>query len=674
MPAPLELVFDPDQFKRFENLAEAFFYNANANPLAVAYDQAQNVAGDQPRPYAACLNSERKERVLKIAWYLDSIGVSPFDKVAILSFERPEWTDAEMAVFAVGAVVIPAYVRDNEERLQFILQDSGASFAFAENQEQLEKLLWLSAAGGIGLRKIICFEQVDCDSQDAEMKGRVISLADLLSQESPPLSEASFPFHHTKRDDLAQIGYTSGSSGRPKGVPVTHGQILANLWQMAHAGLIDYSRFVEPDRKQAQPFVTLILPERAHAYPGRIAELAATTPTRARYPAIVDRKHSRIDQAFRESVRRDLREGAAGIIPVVPKVLIAIGQRVKERLAAGGVAGRFLGRLISGAAEKMLQESRGSPHGMATFLTGLAEPLRRRIARRIRRRIVGPDFEFFIAGGAKLPPETAALLWALEIPVYEGYGATETNCPVATNVPARWRLGSVGKPFVGIEARIDPSSGELLIRGPNVAAGYWNNPDETARTWTVDGWYHTRDIGRLDADGFLYIADRIDNILVLLNGENVSATELEIRFAEITYVETAIVLGHQRQGLVALLALNEDAVRRWAERTGRLLGPELHNDTAVVTLLRQELHEKVNGLAQRCFDQVRNFAIIDPLGTHEQTLTATEKTNRRAIEKQYARLIEKLYAEDQAWLPDGGLLPGAVPAPVPALMTGNSRS
>lgn len=645
--SPRDLIFDPDQFKRFQSLAEAFFYNATANPFAVAYDQAQDAPEDVPRPYAVSLNRVRKERTLKIAAYLDSIGVGRDDKVAILSFERPEWTEAEMAAFAVGAIVVPAYVRDNEERLRYILRDSGATYAFAENQEQVEKLLRLCSAGEVPLKKLISFEETHLDLGFESEAGLVASWKEIINQQTPA-DENSLDWLETRREDLAQIGYTSGSSGLPKGVPVTHGQILANLWQMAHAGLIDYNRFVDPRRKQIQPFVTLILPERAHAYPGRIAELTATTPVHARYPAIVDRRHSRIDQKFRDSVRRDLREGAAGIVPVVPKLLIAIQQRVKERLTAGGIAGRLLGKLILSATEKILHEASGSPRRMSDILAALADPLRRRIARRIRSKILGPDFEYFIAGGAKLPLETAAFLGALEIPVYEGYGTTETNCPIATNVPTRWRLGSVGVPFAGVEVKIDDSTGELLLRGPSFAASYWNSPEETANSWS-DGWYRTRDIGRVDRDGYLYISDRLDNILVLQNGENVSAVEIEVRFAEIRYVETAVVIGHQRPGLIALIALQQDAVERWAQREGHVLQSPLHADPRVLALLHHELAEKVNRLARRCFDQVGRLAIIDPLGTHQKTLTATEKTNRREIQQQYASLIESLYADPQSW-------------------------
>jgi long-chain acyl-CoA synthetase len=640
------LVFDPDQFKGFHSLAEAFFYNATANPLAVAFDQAQDAPADVLRPYRVSTNAERKKRVLQVAAYLELVGVRRDDKVAILSFERPEWTEAEMAAFALGAVIVPAYVRDNEERLGFILRDSGASYAFVENQEQVKKMLRICAEGGIKLRKIISFE-------DFHVKATAVP-PDLLTSWSTilkrpfPAYDAIFPWPETRREDLAQIGYTSGSSGLPKGVPVTHGQILANLWQMSHAGLIDYNRFIDPRRELVQPFVTLLLPERAHAYPGRIAELCATTPTQTRYPAIVDRKHSRIDQNFRDSIRRDLREGAAGIVPIVPKLLITLQQRVKERLISSGIAGRLLGKLFSGAAEKLLHESRGEPRKLSDLLSSIADPLRKRIARRIRRTILGPHFEFFIAGGAKLPVETAAFLWALEIPVYEGYGTTETNCPIATNVPAHSRLGSVGLPFVGVDARVDDQTGELLIRGPNLAAGYWNSSSETAASW-CDGWYHTRDIGRVDDDGYLYISDRIDNILVLQNGENVSAAEIEGRFSEIPYVETVVVLGHQRPGLIALVALNEDAVQRWAERNGHVLISPLKNNSLVLELLRLEMEIKVNRRARRYFDQIRALAIIDPLGTQEQTLTATEKTNRRMIQKQYAALIEELYSESHRW-------------------------
>ena len=639
-------VFEAGQYRRFANLAEAFYYNANVNPQAVAYDQAQADPAhpEAPRKYTSSTNGQRKQRVLGVAHYLESLGVGRGDVVAIVSLDRPEWTEAELAAYTVGACVTAAYVRDNDERLGALLRDAGAICAFAENQQQFDRLLRLIGDAGspLSIRHVITFEEVDAPSHPAVS---VSSFRDIATQ--PVRDEDSFAWVETSRDEPAFIFYTSGSDGWPKGVPVTQAQVLENLAQVAGAEVIEYARF--ENSPGLQPYLTFILPERAHAYPARCALLVATSPARARYPAIVNRCTSHIDAAYRESIRRDLREGGAGLIVIVPKILISIQQRVRQRLATGRWSERFALSVVEQATQKLCRSARRERRLAADVLCQLLKPVHRAVAGRIRRDIVGPEFDYFVSGGAKLPIETAAFLWSIGLPVYEGYGSTETNCPIASNTPRRHRLGSVGHLFEGVECRIDPTTNEVLLRGANLATHYRQRPDESASTWDADGWYHSRDIGHLDDDGYLYIGDRLDNILVLQNGKNVSATAIESRFAAIPYVETAMVVGHQRPNLAALLVLDERAIRCWAEVQGQPLQEDWRHDPAVTALLRREVDLHVNRAATHGYEGVQQFAVIDALSPDDQTLTATEKVRRKALERKHHDLIEHLYNLPSDW-------------------------
>jgi long-chain acyl-CoA synthetase len=325
-------------------------------------------------------------------------------------------------------------------------------------------------------------------------------------------------------------------------------------------------------------------------------------------------------------------------------------------LVSGGVGERLARWIVENDVSWRLNE--GQPRGVLRgAVHRLLDPLRRRIARRIRSEIVGPQFDYFISGGAKLPVETAAFLFAIGMPIYEGYGSTETNCPIATSTPWHNRLGSVGKLYADIDAKIDPATGELLVKGPNIALGYWNGDDQSLAHWDADGWYHTRDVATLDDDGYLQIEGRLDHMLVLLNGENVSPIAIENRCAAIAGVESAIVVGDHREALVALVALSEQAVRQLAASREWQLSTPWQEDRRIVEWLRGEIQRHVNDRAGHPYECIRHVAIIDSPSVREQTLTATEKIRRREIQRRYASLIEQLYADSPHWLTPGGAAP-----------------
>jgi long-chain acyl-CoA synthetase len=203
---------------------------------------------------------------------------------------------------------------------------------------------------------------------------------------------------------------------------------------------------------------------------------------------------------------------------------------------------------------------------------------------------------------------------------------------------------------VGVEAKIDPQTRELLVKGPNIVRSYWHCEAESRENWDDAGWYHTRDIAALDADGFLQIEGRLDHMIVLLNGENVSPTAIENHCTGIAGVESAIVIGDHREALVALFAMNEAAVQAWAGEQGHRLSTPWQCDPQLLAWLRGEVERHVNARAGHPYECIRQVAIIDPPSIEERTLTATEKIRRTEIERRHAALIDQLYADSPHWL------------------------
>jgi long-chain acyl-CoA synthetase len=668
------------------HLAEAFFQNAKAYPDLVAYDQLQSdpIHDDKPRSFLTVLNRESQDHVLRIAACLNAMGAQWGDAIGVLSFERPEWTEAEMAIHTLGGRLVAAYVRDDEERLEYILRDADCHFLFVENQELLNRVLRLPLCttslparierNRICLKGIVCFEAVERPESASIIDFRnhsweawcrrwsrywwnggrlppmILTWREALEQFAP-LNQETLPCSHTKREDVACLYYTSGSTGWPKGVPVTHGEVLENLRQIVSSGLLGSEQELAVKTAHAQSSITCLLPERAHAYPARVSQLAATIPMRRRYPAIIDHQHSTISKEYRESIRRDLREAGTGIVLAVPKMLIAIQQRVRESLEAAGGLGWLSSGTIEQAKQALVATAQGHTHVWKSLWQQILSPLQRSIAEQIRRRIVGPDFEFFVSGGAKLPVETASYLWSIGLPVYEGYGSTESNCPIAINTPHQFRLGSVGRLLHDVEAQLEPATHELWLRAPNMAQRYWNLPAETAAAWTDEHWYRTGDVAHFDEDGYLYIEDRIDHLLVLQNGENVWAVEVENHFAAIPYVEAVLVVGHGRPGLVALVALNENTIRHWMQQSGISPEGDWLNHTEVREMLQREIQEKVNTKVGHVYEQVRHFTLIPSPSIQDQTLTATDKLKRSQLEHRHADAIEIMYKEREKWLP-----------------------
>jgi long-chain acyl-CoA synthetase len=620
-------------FDSYSNIPAVFFEMADENPDQVVYLQAQiNSESDDnglPRKWKSTTYAQAKERVLKIAGYLDSIGIGKGSKVAILSNTRPEWVEADLAILSLGAIEVSIYQSFRADDVGYIIFDSETEVIFAENQEQLDKLTGLMeesfevpghedrepAAVNINLKKIITFEE----TEDRE---GVIYLEQVLG--SAPLSESADKL--LQREDLASFVYTSGTTGPPKGVMQTHGNHLANIRQALN------SEFVKDDST-----IMLFLPL-AHSFARLMGYLGLLTPATLKFPAICNRKTSRLTP---ESVTRDIREGSATLVPIVPRILEKMQSGVLAKASRRGLLPKIL-KLTLWSAQEAYKARQAGANPRIRVLMGFEGT--GAIRQKIREQLFGPDFAFGISGGAKLNEDVARFFDSLGIEIMEGYGLTETCVATNINRAGKKKIGTVG-PLLDqdIELRI-AEDGEILFRGPNVTRGYYKRETATRDAWDEEGWFHTGDLGEVDEDGYLSIKGRKKEILVTSNGKNIAPEPIEQRLSNSEYIAQVILVGDSRPYCTALVTLDVEAVNNWAERMGINLEESISGSEKVRELIQAEVDKVNQALAHH--EHVREIAILPDQFTIENgLLTPTFKVKRNCVVERYQDRIENLYRE-----------------------------
>ncbi|MCB0317741.1 MAG: AMP-binding protein, partial [Bdellovibrionales bacterium] len=473
-----------EHLKNHSNLAEAFFNQANSDPDRIVYFQAIVDSTDAPnklRSKRAATYKEVKQTIINVSFFLQQLGVKKGDKVAIISQSRPEWMEADIAALSIGAVVVSVYQSLPWDDIGYILYDSGAKVVFAENQEQVNKLIKLTneeceipeteerdaTRVKLNFDKIISFESVV--QNDLVVEWKSISS---INQGSPKLE-----VDNLKQNDLAALVYTSGTTGPPKGVMQTHGNHLANVRQVITA------RIVSVDTK-----IMLFLPL-AHSFAKLMGYLGFITPVQLCFPAIVSTENSKIEP---ESATKDIREANANAVPLVPRLLEKMQSGILQKANSGGLAGFLLNQTINSAKEVYEARSKDCD---ASIINQVIYALTGFLRKKICRQLFGSEFQYCISGGAKLGIDTAKFFDSLGIQILEGYGLTETCVATNVNRPGRNKVGTVG-PLVGDDIDIEIAmDGEILFRGPNVAIGYYGREKASKEAWDENGWFHTGDLG-----------------------------------------------------------------------------------------------------------------------------------------------------------------------------------
>lgn len=622
------MTYVPD-FDSFTSLAAAFYDISERLPERPLYSQA--VVNDDPedfvteRKWSSRTFGEVRERVKKIAHYMKSIGVVKESKVAIISSSRPEWMEADLAAHSIGAIVVSVYQSLPTDDIGYILYDSDAGVVFAENQEQVDKLLELlqapinipeteernSTTAQIGIKKIISFESVN---EHPLVKQLDVILGGADTDELDDYKSLS-------RDDMAAFVYTSGTTGPPKGVMQTHGNHLANVRQAYGCKLV-----------HEQSILMVFLPL-AHSFAKLMGYLGFIGPAELRFMAVLDKQSSKLNP---DSATKDIREAGATIIPVVPRLLEKMQAGVLATGRGGGVKGFLVGNTLW-AAQAVYDKS---PSLLAPFVYSLTGFMRKKVS----KMLFGAKLDYLISGGAKLNPQTARFFDMLGIEILEGYGLTETCVAVNVNLSGRAKIGTVGPLLADdIEQKIT-EDGEICYKGPNITQGYYKREQATKASWDDEGWFHTGDLGEVDEDGYLSIVGRKKDIIVTSYGKNIAPEDIEAQMKSSLYISQVVLIGEGRPFIAALVSIDLQAVKTWAKKQGMTEQDleALAKSDRVKARIWEEI-EKVNeDLAHH--ESVKKIELVPEDFTVENgMMTPTFKVKRPVVTKVYADLIELMY-------------------------------
>ena len=556
------------------------------------------------------------ETVRDLSLGLTSLGVGSGDRVAVLSESRPEWVIADLAILTGGAVTVPIYPNIPAAQVGYILRDAGARAVIAADDVQAAKVreVWPSLTD---LRTVIV---VDADAGaphgDRELAFENVRAAGhrRLMTENGLAREYKEAAAAIASNQLATIIYTSGTTGDPKGVMLTHDAIVANVLDVDTA----ISVFEEDE---ALSFLPL-----CHALERVVVYLYLLNGVTVTFAESLD------------TVARDLQRVKPTLMTGVPRVYEKLYARILENVARAPAIRRAIVNWALGVGHACVAAELAGcrPSPFLRLRQRLADRL---IFSKIRER-TGGRLRFVVSGGAPLSTTVAEFLFAIGIPVIEGYGLTETAPVLTVNPHDAPRLGTVGRALPRVELKI-ADDGEILARGPNVMQGYCGKPDATAEA-LKDGWFHTGDIGRLDDDGYLMITDRKKELLVTAGGKNVAPQPVEQELKRHPLVAEAMLIGDRRPFISALILPDFSAL------TTKFGEPSEGDREALVQrsdvrALFGEIVDSVNRQLPR-YEQMRKFALLPvELSAETGELTPTLKIKRRVVEKKWQDVIDGLY-------------------------------
>jgi long-chain acyl-CoA synthetase len=556
------------------------------------------------------------ERIKDFCLGLTELGLQKGDRVALLSENRPEWAITDLAILAGGGVTVPMFSTLTSAQVEYIVRDSGAKILCVSSERQLQKIKDWDENVPTNLQHIVIFDDLEDDSvrpfdQVCEL-GRGVENGDQLYQQA---SEAVTP------DDLASIIYTSGTTGDPKGAMLTHSNFMSNI--QAATGIVTLT----PDD------VFLSFLPLSHVFErmgGHYLPLSSGATI-----------------AYAESpftIRQNMQEVRPTVMMSVPRVYEAMHERILNSVKEGSPTKQKIFHWSVGVGSKVSQaiQQKKKPSAGLSLKASIANKL---VFEKLKA-VTGGRLRFFVSGGAPLSKAIAEFFHAAGILILEGYGLTETSPVICVNRPDQWKFGTVGPVIPGIEVKI-AEDGEILSRGPHIMQGYFNKPSDTAEAIDSDGWFHTGDIGEIDAEGFVKITDRKKNILVLSNGKNVAPQPIENQLKQSPYISEIMLLGDQRRTITALIVPNYDAIKEFAAEQQLEAEdiPALLQTQEVQRLIRGEINQYSSDFAD--FERVRMFTLMEKEFSEESgEMTPTLKLKRPVIMENHKATIDQMYGDD----------------------------
>ena len=564
-------------------------------------------------------SAELLRRVAGLSAALVELGVKPGDPVALFAANRPEWHTADFAINGSGGVTVPVYFNESPDRMTYILKHSGARVIVVAGAEQLKKLLPCRAhlpelehvivadAGADVPTECLRYETLIATAGGAEIAAYRMRAAQVLPGQ------------------LCTVIYTSGTTGEPKGVMLTHHNMSSNVTDSC--ATFDF----HPGTDVALSFLPL-----AHVYGRMLDYIYIFNGVTVAYVEAVD------------LVAQALLEVQPTVIAAVPRFFEKIYARLMEQGSkATGIKRKIFDWAIDVARRAApWKTGANSASPILQVQWALADKL---VYKKIRTG-TGGKLRMVFSGGAPLSKELAEFFWAVGIPIYQGYGLTETSPILTSNYPQN-RSGSSGRPIPNVLIRI-AEDGEILAKGPCVMQGYYKSPDATREAIDAEGWFHTGDVGYLDADNYLFITDRKKDLIKTAGGKFVAPQPIENALKTSPYITNAMIVGDQRRFVVALIVPNPTTVSAKLQDQGIRVASEekMATDPAVRSLIEGEVKRLTAHLAQ--WETIKRFALLPEDFTFDNgNLTSTLKLKRRVVEKNYREVIDNLYADSSIPVP-----------------------
>jgi long-chain acyl-CoA synthetase len=590
----------------YPTLPSRFLRAVDEHPSA----RAQMVRRDER--WQAVSSQEFLRRVAGLAYAFVELGVKPGDRVGLFAPNCPEWHTADFAISGSGAATVPVYFNESPDRTCYILNHAGAKVLFISGAAQLEKFLTIrdqlkdlqqvivANVGDTLPADFLRYETLIATTGAAEIAAYRLRVAQVLPTQ------------------LASLIYTSGTTGEPKGVMLTHNNFSSNVTDTVEFTL-------NPEEDLAVSFLPL-----AHVYGRMLDYVYLFQGCPVAYVEVV------------ENVAQALLEVHPTILAAVPRFF----EKIYARLMEQGSKATGTKRKIFNFSIKTAREAAGWRCGEKSASLGVK--LKWAIADKLVyskiRAGTGGKLRLVMSGGAPLSKEMAEFFWTVGIPIYQGYGLTETSPVLTSNYPQN-RVGSSGRPIANVQIRI-ADDGEILAKGPCVMQGYYKAPEATRDVLSEDGWFKTGDIGYLDKDNYLFITDRKKDLLKTAGGKFVAPQPIENALKTSPYILNAMVVGDQRKFVVALIVPNVTTVSAKLAEEGLKFSSnaELAAHPRAYALIENEVSRLTTHLAQ--YENIKRFALLpDDFTFDSGSLTFTMKLKRRVVEKQFHDLIAKLYSD-----------------------------
>ncbi len=560
-------------------------------------------------------SDEFKVAVEEISMGLRALGVAPGDRVGLLSENRPEWAYADLASLCAAALDVPIYATLLPAQVLYILNDSEAKVCFASTSAQARKVLEVRTQAK-ALQHVVLFDEEPLEGTMSLAELRTKGRAALAKDQGAVRARAA----EAKPESIATLIYTSGTTGDPKGVMLTHANLVSNVLAAS------------------APFVGMGPEDTALSF----LPLCHVFERMGGHYLLLGKG---VTIAYAESVEKvpeNMLEVRPSLMLSVPRLYEKIYARIHEKVAADPPLRQAIFRWAIGVGRRRFrhQVENTAPSVGLRLQAAFADAL---VFAKIRAR-TGGRLRLFISGGAPLSREIAEFFGAVGLVILEGYGLTETSPVITVNLPHRMKPGTVGPPIEGVEVKI-ADDGEILTRGPHVMKGYYGKPEATAEAIDQDGFFHTGDIGVIDQGGFLVITDRKKDILVTSGGKNIAPQPIENKLKTNAFIGEVVMVGNERHFPAALIIPKFEALERWAREKGLafISREELVASPVVKQHYEQEIERLSRDFAQ--FERIKKIALLPrEFSIEGGELTPKLSVKRRVVEEKYKAIIDELYS------------------------------